>query len=823
VSEPAPDLIYLDCNATTPVDPRVVAEMGDALARLWGNPSSGHRVGREARLAVERAREQVAACLGAEPGEIVFTSGGSESDNWAILGVVAQYPDAHVIASAVEHPAVLEPLRAAERRGEITLTVVGVDRFGRVDPAEIAAAIAPETVLVSVMLANNEVGTLQPIAEIAAICRARGVLLHTDAAQAVGKVPVDVRALGVDLLTVAGHKVYAPKGVGALFVREGVRLAPLIRGAGHERGLRAGTENVASVVGIGLACELAAAEVTGETPRLAALRDRLEAALAAGVPVLVRHGHPELRLPNTSSVAFPGFDANLLLSRLADEVAASAGAACHTDEVTPSHVLTAMGVDLATARATVRFSVGRFSTEAEVDEGARRVIAVVRGEAAAGGASHESRHPEEHSVSGATKDTEVREGRGSGSSGAPQAPRDSSSALASLAPPRNDSIREAGVAPRDASGGSPPAAIAAAGEDARPAEPVRLTRFTHGLGCACKIQPELLEGVLAKLPRPQRAEVLVGTESSDDACAWRLPDGSVLVQTLDFFTPIVDDPRLFGAIAAANALSDVYAMGARPLFALNIVGFPVGVLPIEVLEEILAGAQEVANEAGIPVLGGHTIEDPEPKFGWVATGLTTEAGLWRNTGARPGDAIVLTKPLGSGVWATAAKRGIAPDHGWRRACAVMRRLNGAAAELLRGAAPHAVTDVTGFGLLGHLHEMAAGSAVDIELWADAVPVLPGTVRLIEQGEVPGGTRANAAHAAGFTTYDAGVPDSTRLVLADAQTSGGLLAAVPAAAVAALLDAPAEEGLAPLVIGTVRAAGVGRIRVAAGAGPGLGGC
>ena len=794
MSEPAHDLIYLDCNATTPVDPRVVAAMGDALARLWGNPSSGHRVGREARVALERAREQVAACLGAEPGEIVFTSGGSESDNWAIHGVVAQHPDAHVIASAVEHPAVLEPLRAAERRGEITLTVVGVDRFGRVDPAEIAAAIAPETVLVSVMLANNEVGTLQQIAEIAAICRERGVLLHTDAAQAVGKVPVDVRALGVDLLTVAGHKVYAPKGVGALFVREGVRLAPLIRGAGHERGLRAGTENVASVVGLGLACEIAAAELAAETPRLAALRDRLEAALAASVPGLIRHGHPELRLPNTSSVAFPGFDANLLLSRLADEVAASAGAACHTDEVTPSHVLTAMGVDLATARATVRFSVGRFTTEAEVDEGARRVIAVVRGEAAADGASHERRHPEEHRVSGATKDPEVPEGRGRASVDAPPRPRDSASPLAPLAPPRNDSGAEA---------------------------PVRLTRFTHGLGCACKIQPAVLESVLRKLPRPQRAEVLVGTETSDDACAWRLPDGSVLVQTLDFFTPIVDDPRLFGAIAAANALSDVYAMGARPLFALNIVGFPVGVLPIAVLEEILAGAQEIAAEAGIPVLGGHTIEDPEPKFGWVATGLTTEAGLWRNAGARPGDAIVLTKPLGTGIWATAAKRGIAPDAGWRRACAVMRRLNGAAAELLRGASPHAVTDVTGFGLLGHMHEMAAGSAVDVELWADAVPVLPGTLRLIEQGEVPGGTRANASHAAGFTSFASEVPETMRLVLADAQTSGGLLAAVPASAVATLLEAPAEEGLAPLVIGTVTGAGTGCIRVAAGPGPGLG--
>jgi cysteine desulfurase len=781
------ELIYLDYNATTPVDPRVAEVMRDALERLWGNPSSGHRLGREARLAVESAREQIAASLGAEPGEIVLTSGGSESDNWAIRGVVAALGGGHVVTSAVEHPAILEVVQALEREGAIRLSVVGVDRFGRVDPAAVTAAIAADTVLVSLMLANNEVGTLQPVAEIAAICRQRGVLLHSDAAQAVGKVPVNVRALGVDLLTVAGHKLYASKGVGALYVRRGVTLAPMIRGAGHERGLRAGTENVASVVGLGLACEIAAAELADETPRLRALRDRLEAALAAGVSSLVRHGHPELRLPNTASCAFPGFDANLLLSRLADEVAASAGAACHTDEVTPSHVLTAMGVDLATARATVRFSVGRFTTEAEVDEATRRVVAVVRG--AAG-------YPEEHRVSGAPKDPGAVEAGGPATVHASQAPRGPS---------------------------SPRAVRAAAQDDARSAEPVRLTRFTHGLGCACKIQPALLEAVLARLPRPERAEVLVGTETSDDACAWRLPDGSVLVQTLDFFTPIVDEPRLFGAIAAANALSDVYAMGARPLFALNIVGFPVGVLPIDVLEEILIGAQEVAAEAGIPVLGGHTIEDAEPKFGWVATGLTTEAGLWRNTGARPGDAIVLTKPLGTGIWATAAKRGIAPEQGWQRACAVMRRLNAAAAEVLRDASPHAVTDVTGFGLLGHLHEMAAGSAVDVELWADAVPVLPGTLRLIEQGEVPGGTRANASHAARFTSFAAGVPEATRLVLADAQTSGGLLAAVPPTSVAALLEAPAVEGATPLVIGTVRTAGGGRLRVLAGPGTGLGGC
>ena len=370
--------IYLDCNATTPVDPRVVDAMIPVLREVYGNPSSGHSLGRQARAVVETAREQVAACLGAEAREIVFTSGGTESDNWALRGAAAAHPGGHVVVTAVEHPAVLATARALEREGAITLTVVPVDRVGRVDADEVVRALAPGTILVSVMLANNEVGTLEPVAAVARVCRARGIPLHTDAAQAVGKVPVDVRELGVDLLTVAGHKLYAPKGVGALFVRAGVALEPLLRGAGHERGLRSGTENVSSIAGLGKACELVKDEVDQEQPRLRTLRDRLEKLLAGGVPGLVRHGPREERLPNTASLAFPGVDANDLLALLANEVAASAGAACHTGAVHPSAVLTAMGVDAATAMSTVRFSLGRFTTERDVDEGARRVLAASR-------------------------------------------------------------------------------------------------------------------------------------------------------------------------------------------------------------------------------------------------------------------------------------------------------------------------------------------------------------------------------------------------------------------------------------------------------------
>ncbi|MBZ5587106.1 MAG: cysteine desulfurase [Acidobacteriia bacterium] len=378
MAKAAEDLIYLDNNATTPVDPRVTAVVLRALQDGWGNPSSGHRAGRLARDLVEGARAQVAACLGATTDEVVFTSGGSESDNWAIRGVLPRTGGSHVVTTAVEHPAVLSTARALERDGRIRLTVVGVDRFGLVDRDEVVRALAPDTVLVSVMLANNEVGTLEPVAEIAAECRRRGVLVHTDAAQAVGKVPVDVGALGVDMLTVAGHKLYAPKGIGALFLRRGTALEPLVFGAGHERGMRAGTENVAGIAGLGAACEIVQHELAAEAPRLAALRDDLEARLIAGFPPLVHHGHPERRLPNTASVAFPGLDANALLEALADDVAASAGAACHTGAVHPSSVLTAMGVDASTAFATVRFSVGRFTTTAHVADAAARVLAAVR-------------------------------------------------------------------------------------------------------------------------------------------------------------------------------------------------------------------------------------------------------------------------------------------------------------------------------------------------------------------------------------------------------------------------------------------------------------
>ncbi|MEX1310619.1 MAG: cysteine desulfurase family protein [Candidatus Sulfomarinibacteraceae bacterium] len=368
------DFIYLDYNATTPTDPRVAKAMAPYLTGFFGNPSSGHRLGREARAAVERARAEVASCLGSGPDEIVFTSGGSESDNLALRGVVSARGGGHVVTSAVEHPAVLEVALTMEMEGLIELTVVGVDEHGRVDPEDVCSALRDDTVLVSVMLANNEVGTLQPVAEIAGRCRERGVLVHTDAAQAVGKIPVDVEALGVDLLTVAGHKLYAPKGIGALYIRSGVEIEPLIRGAGHERRLRAGTENILEMVGLGAASAIVRDEPASELARIGALRDRLRERLAAGFDGLVEHGAGADRLPNTLSVSLPGAHAGDLLEAIGDRVAASAGAACHGLKIQVSHVLAAMGVTTELALGTIRFSVGRFTTEDEVDRGAAIVL-----------------------------------------------------------------------------------------------------------------------------------------------------------------------------------------------------------------------------------------------------------------------------------------------------------------------------------------------------------------------------------------------------------------------------------------------------------------
>jgi len=360
--------IYLDYNATTPLDPSVLEAMLPYLREHFGNPSSGHWFGAQAKAAVEQARGQVAALLGADPSEIVFTSGGSESDNWAIRGIAEANRDRgdHIITSQIEHPAVLNTCRYLEGQG-FRVTYLPVDGYGQVDPDDVIQAITPRTILISIMHANNEVGTIQPIAAIGAMARERGIYLHTDAAQSVGKIPTDVEQLRVDLLTVAGHKLYAPKGVGALYVRRGTRIASLIHGAGHESGRRAGTENVAGIVGLGQACAIAAQTMAETGERLRALRDRLHQGLATRVGGLRLNGHPRQRLPNTLNLSFEGLDSNALLAAL-PEIAASTGSACHAGTMEPSPVLTAMGVPPEIALGAVRFSLGKQNNQQEIDQ-----------------------------------------------------------------------------------------------------------------------------------------------------------------------------------------------------------------------------------------------------------------------------------------------------------------------------------------------------------------------------------------------------------------------------------------------------------------------
>jgi cysteine desulfurase len=367
--------VYLDFNATTPVAPEVVEAMLPFLREHYGNPSSAHVFGRRAAEAVAQARERVAALIGARPDEIVFTGCATEANNLALLGVAAAAAPGkrHLVVSAVEHPAVMAPARHLRRSGW-ELTEVPVDGTGRVSVQAVADALRADTVLVSVMHANNEVGTLQPIEAIAALTKAHGILLHTDAAQSAGKVALEVDALGVDLLTLAGHKFYAPKGVGALYVRTGTRLAPVLHGAEQERGLRPGTENVAAVVGLGMAAELARQSVPRLGDEMRGLRDLLHERLAGAIAGLRLNGHAERRLPNTLHVSFPGVSGRALLHAASDDVAASVGSACHSEQDAVSGVLAAMGVDAANAMGAVRLSVGRTTTRDQIARAADGLI-----------------------------------------------------------------------------------------------------------------------------------------------------------------------------------------------------------------------------------------------------------------------------------------------------------------------------------------------------------------------------------------------------------------------------------------------------------------
>src|SRR5271154_1475510 len=373
--------VYLDFNATTPVDPAVLDAMLPYFSANFANASSIHTPGQRARNAVETAREQVAALIGANPKEIIFTSGGTESDNHAIFGIVnpalSRNAGPHIITSAIEHEAVLNACQAAEKQGAF-ITYLSVAKNGRVDPAAVRAAIRPETALITIMHANNELGTVQPLEEIGEIAKKADVYFHTDAVQSVGKIPVDVNALAVDLLALSGHKVYAPKGIGAIYIRSGTHLQQLLYGGHHQRGARPGTENVTGIVGLGAAAELAKKSLAEDAARISSLRDLLEKNILNQVPDARPNAAGAPRTPNTTNIIFPGVEGEALLISLdLKGLACSTGAACSSGAVEPSHVLTAIGLTPEDARASLRFSLGRHTTPAEIDQALQVIPAAV--------------------------------------------------------------------------------------------------------------------------------------------------------------------------------------------------------------------------------------------------------------------------------------------------------------------------------------------------------------------------------------------------------------------------------------------------------------
>ena len=718
--------VYLDYNATTPIDPRVADAMLPYLYEKFGNPSSSHAFGAEAKLGVEKARREIADMLGCKAEEVIFTSGGSEANNLAIKGIAFAYRSHgnHIITSAVEHPAVLEVCAFLETQG-FMVTYLPVNDLGMLDPASVESAIRPTTILITIMHANNEVGTIEPLKEISEIAHRHNIFLHTDAAQSIGKIPVRVDDLGVDLLSIAGHKVYAPKGIGALYIRTGVELSKQIHGAAHEHNIRAGTENVMEIVGLGKACELVAENLANFSDQLRKNRDLLEQGIKSTFPWVKVNGHPESRLPNTSSISFPRLEANTILSEIVN-VAASAGAACHAEHVDVSHVLKAIQVPEEYAMGTIRFSVGRNTTEEEIGRALDEIRSVI-----------ERIDPD----------------------------ADSSSLITDP-------------------------------------EKVRLTQYTHGLGCACKLRPQLLEEVLKEMPVPKDQRILIGTETADDAAVYLISHDKAIIQTVDFFTPIVDDPYQFGAISAANSLSDIYAMGAQPLFALSIVGFPSNRLPVSVLKEILRGASDKAAEAGIAIIGGHSVDDTEPKFGLAVTGEVHPEKIWTNSRAQEGDGLILTKPLGTGILTTALKQGLLKPEDAQQVIMQMAELNKEVSEISQEFDVHACTDITGFGLLGHLLGMMRASGKSAEIRSDNVLFLEKAYEMAVGGVIPGGTKNNLKYTAADVLYSSSISNAFKALMNDAQTSGGLLLSLPGSQADSLIQRLSRSEKKAVSIGSV---------------------
>ncbi len=733
--------IYLDYNATTPVLPEVAEAMQPYLSEFFGNPSSTHWYGQQTKKAIEVARKHIADLLACHTDEIVFTSGGSEANNYAIKGTAFALREKgrHIITSQIEHPAVMEVCAYLAENGFL-ISYLPVDSRGVVDMDQLKKEITDETILISIMHANNEVGTIQPLAEISVIARDHDILFHSDAAQSVGKIPTIVSDLGVDMLSVAGHKLYAPKGIGALYIRRGIELEKLIHGADHERNLRAGTENVLEIVGLGKACELAKKDLKKNMLHTQYMRDRLFDGLRKNlddVLMLRVNGNEDSRLPNTLSISFPNLEANTLLAEIEDRIAASAGAACHSDNIEVSPTLSAMNVPLHYAMGTIRLSTGKPTTRNEIDD-AIKII---------------------------------------------------SDSVMRLVPSEQADFDNIDL------------------------DNIKLTHFTHGLGCACKLRPQALEEILKKLPVSDDKNILIGTGTADDAAVYKINEDTAIVQTVDFFTPIVDDPFDFGQIAATNALSDVYAMGARPLFALNIVGFPSNRLPMSVLEKILDGARQKTDEAGISIIGGHTIDDTEPKFGLVVCGVVHPGKVISNAGAKENDVLILTKPIGTGILTTALKRGLLSDKQKTNLTNIMTKLNRTAAECMSRFSVNACTDVTGFGLLGHLKEMSTGSGMDVEIIMSKVPKIEPVVDMAAAGAIPGGTENNLKYLENWVVWPENVSPLEKFILCDAQTSGGLLISVAEKESRKLVDELHKAGCSDtMIIGRFTKPGKGMIKI-----------
>jgi selenium donor protein len=741
------DIIYLDYNATTYIHEKVAKAMEPYLSTLFGNPSSSHIFGTQTKQAVQKSREQISKMLNCSSSEIIFTSGGSESNNYAIKGIVYYYIHNNInsnekfdiITSQIEHPSVLEVFKFLEKTFKDKLNVIylSVDKEGIINMEEFKEKLTPKCIFISIMHANNETGSIQPIKEITLYSKKinPNIIIHTDASQSIGKIKVDVKEMQIDLLTVCSHKFYGPKGIGCLYIKNGVenKLEKIIHGANHEHNMRAGTENVLEIVGLGEASNLVFEELNNRILHFKKTRNIIYKILSENTNCIL-HGPPinlnddlnniEKRLSNTLYISFPNISANLILDMLSNKIACSAGAACHSDEVTMSYVLNAMKVTPEVAMGTLRISTGINTTEKNCEDAANFIVNVI----------NELSNKNNNNL--------------------------------------NNNINDGDIC--------------------------RLTKNTHGMGCGCKISPKILNNLLNSLPKMKSIEnnknnILVSNDTCDDACVYNIEnnennnennnkiDKGALITTLDFLTPICDKPYDYGQIATANAISDIYAMGGKPINALTIVAFPISRLPINVLKEILIGAFDKADEANCPILGGHSIEDNEPKFGLSVNGLCNKNFIWKNSTIEENDIIILTKEIGVGIIMTGVKKDFVNENDKCviKAIETMKQLNKYHAECLinleekYGKIVNAATDITGFGLIGHLIECIGNKNLCAEINFNKIKFIERTKEFVEMDIIPGGANNNFGFSKGKVDYG-NIDKNEQILINDPQTSGGLL-------------------------------------------------